>query len=180
MCGACCRLDTLLVTVTGKDLNRISQALGLSAGELLRALDFYVLKEDEAVPMGLRDIPRVNTERGAAYVALRKTPNGDCVFLQDNLCLIHAARPSACRAFPFVFQEDKGGLAWGLSAVKEICPGLGRGPQVSASNLYETGNEVLEEISISKEFIDEWNRNAQTPSAISYVEAVLRDGRFSV
>lgn len=168
------------MTVTGKDLNRISQALGLSAGELLRALDFYVLREDEAAPEGLRNIPTVNTERGAAYVALRKTRSGDCVFLQDNLCLIHAARPSVCRAFPFVFHEEEDDLAWGLSAVKEICPGLGRGPEVSASDLYEIGSEALEEILVSREFVDEWNRTAQTPSAISFVEAVLTDARFSV
>ena len=168
------------MTLTGKDLNRISQALGLSAGEMLRALDFYVLREDEAVPDGLRDTQSVNTERGAAYVALRKTPNGDCVFLQDNLCLIHAVRPSVCRAFPFVFHEQEGGLAWGLSAVKEICPGLGRGPEVRASDLYEIGSVALEETSVSREFVDEWNRTAQMPSAISFVEAVLTDARFSV
>ena len=135
-CGACCREDSLLVTVTGRDIARISQGLGLDSNEVIRALDFYLVSGEDT-PEGLRDIPPVNTEHGLAYVALKKLENGDCVFLKDNLCMIHAIRPGVCMSFPFVFWDEGDENTWGLSAKKEICPGLGEGPVVDVSELRE-------------------------------------------
>ena len=48
----------------------------------------------------------MKTEQGTAYVALKKLDDGSCVFLDNNLCLIHPIRPAVCASFPFVFRRD--------------------------------------------------------------------------
>jgi hypothetical protein len=51
-----------------------------------------------------------------------KMPNGKCVFLKDNLCMIYEARPDQCRTFPFwagFWLDPKGG-----SYKKADCEGL--------------------------------------------------------
>jgi Fe-S-cluster containining protein len=82
-CGACCREDSLLVTVTGRDIAQMSMGLDLGSSELIRAFDFYLVSDFES-PVGLRDFPTINTEQGPAYVALRKMENGDCLFLKEK------------------------------------------------------------------------------------------------
>ncbi|MFX0053777.1 MAG: YkgJ family cysteine cluster protein [Promethearchaeota archaeon] len=179
-CGACCREEELLVTVTGNDIVRLSLFLGMSASETLRALDFYLLPENGGnPPVGMRDIPSVNTEHGAAYMALRKMENNECIFLSDDLCMIHQFRPGVCRSFPFVFQEKEGETTWGLSAVKEICPGLGAGTEIGIDELEDISFDILRELSLYREFVSEWNENQETPSALLLIETILSDTRFT-
>ena len=178
-CGACCREDSLLVTVTGRDIARISQGLGLGSDEVIKAFDFY-LAFGEETPAGLRDIPTVKTERGLAYIALKKLENGDCVFLKDDLCMIHAIRPAVCMSFPFVFQDIDDEKTWGLSAMKEICPGLGSGPVVDVSDLRELALAVLEDLRMFKEFAEEWNRVEKNPTTTRLIERILSDPKFNV
>ena len=178
-CGACCREDALLVTVTGRDIARISRGLNLGSSDMIRAFDFYLVSDSES-PEGLRDIPTVNTEQGPAHVALKKLENGDCVFLKDNLCMIHSIRPEVCMSFPFVFWDGGDEKTWGLSAMKEICPGLGTGPEVELPDLRELAIVVLEDIELFKEFAEEWNRDEENPTAERLVDAILSDPRFTV
>ncbi|MHA2353322.1 MAG: YkgJ family cysteine cluster protein, partial [Candidatus Thorarchaeota archaeon] len=168
----------LLVTVTGRDIVHISMGLTLGPSEVIRALDFYLVSGIES-PEGLRDFPVVNTEKGPAYIALKKMENGDCVFLKDNLCMIHQIRPSVCMSFPFVFSNDDGNTAWGLSAMKQICPGLGSGPEVRVSELRELAVSVLEDLTLHNDFAKEWNRE-RNPTAARLVEKILTDPRFTV
>ncbi|MFW9805247.1 MAG: YkgJ family cysteine cluster protein [Candidatus Thorarchaeota archaeon] len=177
-CGACCCEDSLLVTVTGRDIARISFSLGLNANEVLRALDFYLVSGTES-PVGFRDIPTVNTEQGRAYVAIKKMENGDCIFLKDNLCMIHLVRPMVCKSFPFVFRDNDGDQTWGLSAMKEICPGLGTGPVVDLSELRELAVTVLEDLTLYRKFTEEWN-SEKNPTVKDLIEKILLDTRFSV
>jgi Fe-S-cluster containining protein len=179
-CGACCRHENIIITLTGSDLAKLSQSLALSSNELLRAIDFYILNEDEEPPIGLRNIPCVKTERGMAYLALKKLGNGDCIFLKDNLCMIHSFRPSACRSFPFVFEMHDDGILWGLSALKDICPGIGTGSEVSFEELKELGLTVIESIQIFREFTEEWNRNEEHPTTLLLLKTILSDPRFFV
>ena len=176
-CGACCREDSLLVTVTGRDIARISIGLGLGPSEVIRAFDFY-LKQSTQSPKGLRDIPAIRTEKGFAYIALKKLENGDCVFLKDNLCMIHTIRPAVCMSFPFVFSDDSGEKTWGLSAMKDICPGLGTGPKVEVSNLLKLATMVLKELHMFKEFAEQWNKDEKKPTAKRIIERILSDARF--
>lgn len=177
-CGACCRENSLLVTVTGRDIVRISTVLDLTSSEVIRALDFYLSAGNES-SQGLRDFPMLNTEKGLAYVALKKLENGDCVFLKDNLCMIHLIRPAVCMSFPFVFSKDKAGMSWGLSAMKHICPGLESGPKVRESDLKELAISVLEDLDIFNDFANAWNQE-ENPTAARLVETILNDPRFMV
>jgi Fe-S-cluster containining protein len=167
------------VTVTGRDIVRISSGLGLSSNEVTKAFDFYLVSTDES-PEGLRDIPSINTEQGFAYIALKKLENGDCVFLKDNLCMIHLIRPMVCMSFPFVFQEVDGEYTWGLSAKREICPGLGSGPVVEISDLKELATATLEDLALYKEFAEEWNKKTVKPTVKDLIDTILSDPIFSV
>ena len=178
-CGACCREDALLVTVTGRDIARISMGLGLESSDAVKAFDFYLMSGSES-PEGLQDTPAVNTEQGPAYVALKKLENGDCIFLKDNLCMIHTIRPGVCISFPFVFWDGGDEKTWGFSAMKEICPGLGSGPEVELSYLRELAEAVLEDIALFNDFVEEWNQNEENPTAERLVAAILSDKRFAV
>lgn len=42
------------------------------------------------------------TQGGLPVLLLAQKPNGDCHYLQDGRCSIHAIRPSICRAFSCV------------------------------------------------------------------------------
>ncbi len=179
-CGECCRQTELIVTVTGRDVARLSSTLGMTAPDLLRALDFYVLPENGTVPKGLRDTPLLKTESGKAYMALRKMDSGDCIFLKDNQCMIHPIRPFVCRTFPFVFREVIGELKWGFSSMKDICPGIGEGSKVTEQELIELSIAALEDLAVYREFAETWNETAAEPTAIGFLEAILSDVRFSV
>jgi len=170
----------LLVTVTGSDISRIASSLDLSAKEIVKALDFYIIASDEEIPEGLRNIPQVKTERGPAFVAIKKSENGDCVFLNEDLCMIHPIRPAACVSFPFFFNKGTDGMSWGLSALKEICPGIGVGSFVTESYLRETGLLVLENLEIYRQFAQEWNDEIETPTAIEFLRRVLSERKFNV
>jgi Fe-S-cluster containining protein len=176
-CGACCRESTLLVTVTGRDIVRLSNGLGFHSNEVIKALDFYLVSSEEP-PKGLQDIASVKTEHGLAYIGLKKLETGDCIFLKDDLCMIHPIRPGVCMSFPFVFRREKNDIKWGLSAKKEICPGLGIGPKVKLEDLRELAATVLEDLSLFKSFVKEWNRNEQKPTAKRLIEMILSDSRF--
>lgn len=179
-CGACCRDDNLLVTLTGTDIARIAFFLDLGPSDMLRALDFYVLDSEEAIPKGLRHIPYVITENGPAYVAVRKMENGNCVFLKDNLCMIHSIRPSVCMSFPFVFRKESNEIGWSLSARKEICPGLGKGDLVVEDDLRSLGSNVLDDLKYFRCFAEAWNCETKEPSALGFIERVLETPEFSL
>ena len=177
-CGACCRDEFLLVTVTGSDIVKIAAVLGLGPDEMLKALDFYVISDSQSTPVGLERFPSVATESGLAFIALKKMENGECVFLKENLCMIHPARPVVCRSFPFVFDESDGHRTWGLSAKKEICPGLGIGPQVSEVEINALADIILPNIQTYQEFVKEWNDNQISPCAIDLLKTIFSDTRF--
>lgn len=158
----------------------MSFSLGFSVDETLRALDFYIVPTGQEIPEGLKEIPTVNTERGPAWLALKKMNGNECVFLKDSLCMIHRIRPAVCVSFPFVFEEGDGELEWGLSAKKEICPGIGTGPEIEPAELEAAAMSVLEDLREFKEFVKEWNANNEDGTARSFVEAVLSNSRFTV
>ena len=92
--------------------------------------------------------------------------------------MIHAIRPSSCMSFPFFFEKQNGDLVWGLSAMKGICPGLGKGEEVDQSFLFQTGSMVLEDLEIFREFVEEWNENIEEPTVLEFIEQILTDVRF--
>jgi Fe-S-cluster containining protein len=177
-CGACCRDEYLLVTVTGSDIVKIAVVLGLGPEDMLKALDFYIVSDGATTPVGLERISSVASERGLAFMALKKMENGDCIFLKEDLCMIHPVRPLVCKSFPFVFNESEDQRSWGLSAKKEICPGLGTGPQILETEIGEIAESVLPGMQIYKDFTKEWNGSQTSPSVLELITKILSDPRF--
>lgn len=176
-CGSCCRDQHILVTVTSNDIIRISKGLELTSDEVLRTLDFYIVTPDSSPPIGLEKIPSIKTEQGLAYVALKKMENGDCIFLKDDECMIHPIRPMVCRSFPFVFDETRGDRLWGLSAKKDICPGLGKGPRVSGEVLDSLAKEILHDFDMYRKFANWWNSRPRSSTAQEFIDEIFSIGR---
>ncbi len=177
-CGTCCSRVDLLVTVTGPDIVLLASGLRLGAKDMLKVLDFYVLGKDKAIPAGLKRTSAVKTEAGMSYVALKKTTDGKCIFLENNLCSIYPLRPVSCRSFPFFFSTRDGDLTWGLSGMSHICPGIGRGPPPELQSLAVLAQNAVESHSLYAEFAHEWNSSVHSPTAERLISAILSDFRF--
>lgn len=51
-------------------------------------------------------------QNGNFYVSgysLKSKENGDCIFLEDNMCTIYDRRFSICRIYPYMLHREKGG-----------------------------------------------------------------------
>lgn len=78
-CSNCCRQTR--VQVSDGEIEAIAAYLAMDAGE----------------------VGRLYTERGDdSAETLLKQPDGECVFLDDGLCLLYEARPEACKQFPAI------------------------------------------------------------------------------
>jgi len=164
--------------VIGSDIAKIAAVLGLGPEDMTKALDFYIIADGESIPIGLEKIPAVATEQGLAFMAIKKMENGDCIFLKEDMCMIHPVRPLVCQSFPFVLNEVEGQRTWGLSAKKEICPGLGTGLQVSENEIDELASTILPQIQMYREFTEEWNATQINPTVLELLKAILSDKRF--
>ena len=56
---------------------------------------------------------------------MKKTKNGACVFLADNLCTIYSLRPLICRFYPFELGKGES-EGYQFSYTRE-CPGIEKG-----------------------------------------------------
>ncbi len=111
-CGACCRGDGS-VFLYPEDVATLTAHLGVPTQTLVdRYTDFIILEIAEESG-GWRYLP---------YLILKKNSEQACLFLQNNLCAVHTAKPAQCRETPFVpeFFTDP---AW-RTEVTERCPGL--------------------------------------------------------
>jgi Fe-S-cluster containining protein len=68
-------------------------------------------------------------KNAAPYVyRMKKTANGKCVFLSDDMCSIYAARPLVCRFYPFELRKAENNThAFSYTAE---CPCIGKGPEL--------------------------------------------------
>lgn len=67
-----------------------------------------------------------NIEGSEPYVyRMRKTADGKCVFLRDDLCSVYDVRPLICRFYPFELKDTKKGKY--VFAYTDECPCIGRG-----------------------------------------------------
>jgi Fe-S-cluster containining protein len=62
-----------------------------------------------------------------AYL-MRKTFDGRCVFLKDNLCAIYEIRPLICKFYPFKL-DNLGKNRYAFTYTEE-CLGIGSGPKL--------------------------------------------------
>jgi lysine-N-methylase len=127
-CGDCCR--TYAVRVTAEERKRIQKQAWSETPEL-------------------KGVEPIAFNKQLGDYALAHTPNGDCVFLgENNLCRIHAkfgaaAKPFACRLYPFVLVPA--GDHWKVS-LRYACPSvtdnLGRSCTAHAADLTDVAKQI--------------------------------------
>ncbi|MDR1650783.1 MAG: YkgJ family cysteine cluster protein [Synergistaceae bacterium] len=106
-CGACCGREPGSVSFTDRELEAMSDELGISTEEFLGSWAWEKY----------------------GVLSLREQLNFDCVFLHtDNgraSCKIYAVRPSQCSAFPFWPDLLGDKFLWDSYALS--CPGMNHG-----------------------------------------------------
>ncbi len=101
-CTNCCRVKGYVYLTEG-DLRQAAAFLGLSR----------------------RDFEANYVYRTRHLLRLRKPRHAQCHFLNEKGCLLHPAKPTQCRLFPFWPELVGARAAWRHLA--RICPGIGRG-----------------------------------------------------
>jgi len=77
---------------------------------------------------------------------MKKTEDGKCVFLKDNICSIYEIRPLICRFYPFQLKSI-GNDKYVFSCTEE-CPGIGNGNRLKKAffeNLFNEFKKAMRE-----------------------------------
>ncbi len=112
-CGKCCRGEPGYVWTTNAEINRMAEALGLTADEFRTSY-----------------VRRVGTR-----LSLKEFPGGDCVLWggEKRGCLVYSVRPTQCQTFPFWGEHVKSAKAW--DDLAGYCPGANKGACFSAKEI---------------------------------------------
>lgn len=113
-CGECCRARGAYQFVyVGKEERRaLARFLGLDSAAFTRR---YTVRD----PSGYRTL---------------RFSGGACIFLRDNRCRVHPAKPVQCRTWPF-WPELLRSRAVYAREVQSLCPGSRRGPRTDAAEI---------------------------------------------
>lgn len=114
-CGNCCSDPDGEVDLNDHEAHSIAEALKISFESLLQKY--------------------VNRDAESGKLTLRSYSNGDCIFLQDDKCMVYQARPLQCRTFPFWPEVMKSAYRWQSTA--ESCPGMNSGKRFSKQEIDE-------------------------------------------
>jgi len=188
-CGNCCSDKNTIVNVTYNDILRIKDALELNLDETNHILSFYIFdKEPTEEDKKKMVISPVETERGKAFVGLRKNPDGSCYFYdkENKRCRIYNARPNFCRTFPFSFSiSDKTAKKLeNLIEIKytekaeEYCQGIDNdSPLINEEKWLKLGKETLEDLNKNYYVMQKWNKSVQNkeiePNAKIFLRIIL-------
>jgi len=100
LCGQCCKVYAPFVLP--RDVERIQEATGQPPSSFIT---FYLPTDFDGEFDATAQRYLFHSKHGPLVMGLSRAdlPNGDvgCVFLKDNLCTIHSARPLVCRQYPF-------------------------------------------------------------------------------
>lgn len=186
-CGRCCSDPDTIVNLTYSDILRMQEELNYNLNDFLKIIGFYhfdhIPTEKELEQMV---IPPIQTERGLAFVGLRKKSNGRCIFLsKKNKCKIYSARPNLCRTFPFHFHshpisQPKKGLDIKMNFTQkaiEYCPGLSSNTEIDKVYWLDIGKMATAAILKEVILVKKWNKAVEEkkikPIAENYLRIVL-------
>lgn len=187
-CGNCCKDKNTLVNLTFMDILRIQKYLDYDYKQLMEVIGFYIFEneptEDQIKQMV---VPPILTQRGKAFVALKKAADGRCVYLnENNECKIYGARPNICRTFPFHFhskpiKEPQPHLEMEMSyATKamDYCAGIGvPQPVVAPAEWFKVGEETVKNILAEVVLINKWNDAVKAkkiePLAENFIHTIM-------
>jgi len=186
-CGNCCTdLDTL-VNTTYSDILRIKNGLNLNLDEIIEILGFYIFdKKPTTKEISRMVVPPIETERGLAFVGLKKRSNGKCYFYDEikTKCSIYNFRPNFCGTFPFTFKllidfnkenpkKSDVEIFYTLKGLK-YCQGIGgSAPIIDYDNWQQTGRKVIQDLTNNNVLIKKWNKgvkeNKISPSVRNFI-----------
>ncbi|MHA1234462.1 MAG: YkgJ family cysteine cluster protein [Promethearchaeota archaeon] len=171
-CGKCCNDINTLVNTTYIDVLRIKKGLNLTIDEVIEILGFYTF--DQAPSEKEIDrmvVPPIQTERGLAFIGLKKRPNGQCFFYDDvkERCSIYKFRPGFCKTFPFTFtilkDKDKKKNEINIFYTEkgiQYCRGIAEEyPIIDSEHWIKLGSEIIRDLSKNNQLIETWNRKVK-------------------
>ena len=189
-CGTCCTDKNTLVNLTYSDILRIRDGLNLTLEEVIDILGFYVYdKELTDEDRKRMVISPMITEKGLAFVGLRKDKMGSCYFYDNNhkRCKIYDLRPNFCRTFPFEFRIfidkiDKTKAKIRMDYTKkgnEYCPGIREDMSIiNYDEWIKIGVKTLEGLNNNSIIIEKWNKAAKsggiTPNVKNFLLNILK------
>lgn len=114
VCGRCChaRGEVAQVYANRRERQALADFLGIEA----EVFDARYTQQDEDGHLTLR------------------FEDGHCVFLKDDQCSVHEAKPVQCRTWPF-WEELLESEQTYREEVLDFCPGSGTGPVVPATEV---------------------------------------------
>ncbi|MBN2652744.1 MAG: YkgJ family cysteine cluster protein [Spirochaetales bacterium] len=124
-CSACCRHTPGIVRLSERDINNLTEFLGLGVNEFLQKFCRSIYN-----PQGYRSFSLIET---AEY---------DCIFW-DGGCTVYEARPVQCRTYPFWSSILRDQKSWDDEAMS--CPGIGSGDFYSAEKVNEIRKQYEDE-----------------------------------
>jgi len=187
-CGQCCLNQNTLVNTTYLDVLRIKNGLKLTIDEVIEILGFYVFDQAPSVnEIGRMVVPPIQTERGMAFVGLKKRPNGQCYFYDEikERCSIYTFRPGFCRTFPFTFTilRDKNKKESDINIFYtekgiQYCRGIGEEyPSIDSERWIKLGREVIQDLSKNNQLIKKWNSSTKNkqilPTARNFILTIF-------
>ncbi|MFW9821078.1 MAG: YkgJ family cysteine cluster protein [Candidatus Thorarchaeota archaeon] len=189
-CGNCCTDKDTLVNLTYLDILKIKNGLKLDIKEVLDLLGFYIYDKEVTVDDKKRMvIAPIETEKGLAFVALRKNSLGGCYFYnsEEKRCLIYNLRPMFCRTFPFTFSlseendiQRKDNLKIFLTEKgKKYCPGISKdSPLINIKKWIKLGQSTLKELEKNHILTKNWNDKVEKgkilPTAKKYILSIFK------
>lgn len=188
-CGKCCTDLNTLVNTTYLDIVRIKDGLNFTEDEVIEILGFYLFdKKPSDKEIARMVVPPIETERGLAFVGLKKKSNGHCYFYNNekSRCSIYELRPNFCRTFPFTFKLliHKGNSS--EEAIKilytekglQYCQGIGKASlEIDVSEWVQIGRNVIQDLTKNTVLIKKWNesvkKGAIIPTARNFIITIF-------
>ena len=186
-CGNCCTDIGTLVNTTYSDIIRIKNGLNLDLDEIIEILGFYIFdKKPTTEEITRMVVPPIETERGLAFVGLKKRSDGKCYFYDETKkrCSIYGFRPNFCNTFPFTFKLiidlDKESpkksdveIYYTEKGLK-YCQGLGESAPIIDYDIWlQTGRRIIQDLTKNNVLIKEWNKgvkeNKISPSVRNFI-----------
>jgi Fe-S-cluster containining protein len=188
-CGKCCTDLNTLVNTTYLDILRIKDGLDFTEDEVIEILGFYIFdKKPTAKEITRMVVPPIMTERGLAFVGLKKRPNGNCYFYNNEKkrCSIYRLRPNFCRTFPFTFKlllqkgdsNEEDVKVFYTEKGLQYCQGIGKeAPTIDVNNWIKLGRKVIEDITKNNILTKKWNESVKVgrlePKIRNFISAIF-------
>ncbi|MDP2792209.1 MAG: YkgJ family cysteine cluster protein [Rectinemataceae bacterium] len=109
-CSFCCRGSPGFVWLSEADISGLCAYFAMDLGKFSRSY--------------CRSVEVV----GGRALSLKEKSGYSCIFLENGICAVYAARPVQCRSYPFWEEIIDTETSWASEA--SFCPGIGKGSPV--------------------------------------------------